>query len=173
MRGDLEPYDAVVQSLVNADRNGYDWVLCHDATDWPTPASVWNEQTSDLLAGAPDPNAVFAMDVAIASAGALTENVRFLWGPLDLVRRATVNIAQTVLTLDHATKARAAVILAQGQQNQLEPWLECGVTDAVTYNLAGMCSRAHRQSALAANAALLAEIKGRPVVTKLPKIPDP
>jgi hypothetical protein len=30
-----------------------------------------------------------------------------------------------------------------------------------------------RQTALAANAALLAEIKGRPVVTKLPKIPDP
>jgi phthiodiolone/phenolphthiodiolone dimycocerosates ketoreductase len=382
MRGDVEPYEAVVQSLVNADRNGYDWVLCHDATDWPTPASVWNERTSDLLAGAPDPNAVFAMDVAIASAGALTENVRFLWGPLDLVRRATVNIAQSLLTLDHATKGRAAVILAQGQQNhmrqygisragtkdklwdgtqivarliwqtapfsyrgrvwkfdngslalppygehppevfvaggmpesleltgrfadgwvdcipgfnrasvdvfarkvatirrhaemvgrdpddlsifvliccvmvdddelvesavdhpivrwntmlgapsphyydwglshpygrdynymrdcipewisaeefhdvaartpreavrkvqvvgtpkdvlsQLEPWLECGVTDAVIYNLAGMCSRAHQRSALAANAALLAEIKGRPVVTNLPTIPDP
>ena len=56
---------------------------------------------------------------------------------------------------------------------QLEPWLECGVTDAVIYNLAGMCSRAHQQSALAANAALLAEIKGRPVVTNLPKVPDP
>jgi hypothetical protein len=36
-----------------------------------------------------------------------------------------------------------------------------------------MCSREHLQSALAANAALLAEIKGRPVVTNLPKIPDP
>jgi hypothetical protein len=56
---------------------------------------------------------------------------------------------------------------------QLEPWLECGVTDAVIYNLAGMCSRAHQQSALTANAALLTEIKNRPVVTNLPKIPDP
>jgi phthiodiolone/phenolphthiodiolone dimycocerosates ketoreductase len=122
LRPGLEPYEAVVQSLINADRNGHYWVLCHDATDWPTPASVWNEKVSELYRDAPDPNAVFTMDIAIASAAAQTENVRFLWGPLDLVRRAPVNIAQSLLTLDHATKGRAAVILAQGQQNHMRQY---------------------------------------------------
>lgn len=122
LRGDLSPYAHCVKSLIDADRSGHYWVLCHDATDWMTPASAWNETVSDFLRDAPDPNAVFAMDVAIASAAAATENVRFLWGPLDLIRRAPVNIAQTVLTLDHATQGRVAVILAHGQQNHLRQY---------------------------------------------------
>jgi phthiodiolone/phenolphthiodiolone dimycocerosates ketoreductase len=121
-RNGLPPYEACVQSLINADRAGHHWVICHDATDWPTPASAWNEKLSDLCRDAPDPNAVFTMDIAIASAAAQTGKLRFLWGPLDLVRRAPVNIAQSLLTLDHATKGRAAVILAQGQQNHMRQY---------------------------------------------------
>ena len=37
LRGGLEPYQACLRSLVEADRAGYHWVICHDATDWPTP----------------------------------------------------------------------------------------------------------------------------------------
>jgi phthiodiolone/phenolphthiodiolone dimycocerosates ketoreductase len=122
LTGGLRPYDACIKSLVDADRAGYDWVVCHDATDWPTPSSVWNEQLTDFCKDAPDPNGVFAMDVAIAGAAAQTESVRFLWGPLDLVRRAPVNIAQSVLTLDHATRGRIAVALSQGQQNHMRQY---------------------------------------------------
>jgi phthiodiolone/phenolphthiodiolone dimycocerosates ketoreductase len=122
LTGGLRPYDACIKSLVDADRAGYDWVVCHDATDWPTPSSVWNGELTDFCKDAPDPNGVFAMDVAIAGAAAQTENVRFLWGPLDLVRRAPVNIAQSVLTLDHATRGRIAVALSQGQQNHMRQY---------------------------------------------------
>jgi phthiodiolone/phenolphthiodiolone dimycocerosates ketoreductase len=51
---------------------------------------------------------------------------------------------------------------------QMEPWLDCGVTDAVIYNLAGMCSREHLASATTANARLLAKIRGRSVAYNLP-----
>lgn len=122
LRAGLQPFEACVKSLVDADRNGYHWVVCHDATDWPTPASVWNEKLSDFCKDAPDPNGVFAMDVAIGAAAAQTEQIRFLWGPLDLVRRAPVNIAQSVLTLDHATRGRMAVMLSQGQQNHMRQY---------------------------------------------------
>ena len=122
LRRGLEPYEACVQSLIDADRAGYQWVICHDATDWPTPSSVWNGDLSDFCRDAPDPNGVFAMDVAIASAAAQTDSVRFLWGPLDVVRRAPVNIAQSVLTLDHATRGRIAVMLSQGQQNHMRQY---------------------------------------------------
>lgn len=120
--GGLQPYEASIKSLVDADRAGYHWVVCHDATDWPTPSSVWNGDLTDFCQDAPDPNGVFAMDVAIAGAAAQTETVRFLWGPLDLVRRAPVNIAQSVLTLDHATRGRIAVVLSQGQQNHMRQY---------------------------------------------------
>jgi phthiodiolone/phenolphthiodiolone dimycocerosates ketoreductase len=122
LAGGLRPYDACIKSLVDADRAGYHWVVCHDATDWPTPSSVWNGELTDFCRDAPDPNGVFAMDVAIAGAAAQTETVRFLWGPLDLVRRAPVNIAQSLLTLDHATRGRIAVALSQGQQNHMRQY---------------------------------------------------
>jgi phthiodiolone/phenolphthiodiolone dimycocerosates ketoreductase len=122
LRGGLAPYEACIKSLVDADRNGYHWVVCHDATDWPTPSSAWNAKLSDFCRDAPDPNGVFAMDVAIAGAAAQTQNVNFLWGPIDLVRRAPVNIAQSVLTLDHATRGRIAVVLSQGQQNHMRQY---------------------------------------------------
>jgi phthiodiolone/phenolphthiodiolone dimycocerosates ketoreductase len=122
LRGGLQPFEACIKSLVDADRNGYHWVVCHDATDWPTPSSAWNEKLSDFCKDAPDPNGVFAMDVAIGAAAAQTERIRFLWGPLDLVRRAPVNIAQSVLTLDHATRGRMAVMLSQGQQNHMRQY---------------------------------------------------
>jgi phthiodiolone/phenolphthiodiolone dimycocerosates ketoreductase len=122
LTGGRRPFDACVGSLVEADRAGYHWVVCHDATDWPTPSSVWNGTLTDFCRDAPDPNGVFAMDVAIAAAAAQTSSVRFLWGPLDLIRRAPVNIAQSVLTLDHATGGRIAVMLSQGQQNHMRQY---------------------------------------------------
>jgi alkanesulfonate monooxygenase SsuD/methylene tetrahydromethanopterin reductase-like flavin-dependent oxidoreductase (luciferase family) len=58
---------------------------------------------------------VFTCEPIIAAAGALTNRVNFLWSPVDVVRRAPINIAQMVLTLDHATKGRFAYVLAHGQ----------------------------------------------------------
>jgi len=109
-------FAASVGSAVAAERAGADGVLFADATDWYCPSSVWNEELSDLLADAPDPHGVFTSEPIIAAAGAVTERVEFLWGPVDCVRRAPINIAQMVLTLSHATRGRmSAVILAQGQ----------------------------------------------------------
>jgi hypothetical protein len=42
--------------------------------------------------------------------------------------------------------------------------------EVVIYNLAGACSLAHQQSALAANAALLGRVTGRLVVRNLPSV---
>jgi phthiodiolone/phenolphthiodiolone dimycocerosates ketoreductase len=108
-------FDTCVQSAVVAERNGADWVMFGDVTDFYFPTSAWNGETSDLLEGAADPNAVFTCEPIIAAAGLLTNRVNFLWGPVDVVRRAPINIAQMVLTLDHATKGRFAYVLAHGQ----------------------------------------------------------
>ncbi|MGE0384998.1 MAG: LLM class flavin-dependent oxidoreductase [Gammaproteobacteria bacterium] len=119
MIGDLPQYDACVASLVHAETQGREFVLCADATDALNPASGWTGEFSDLLEGAPDPDAAFTMEPVIASAAARTSSVRFVWGPVDCVRRAPVNIAQAVLTLHHASRGRCDVILAHGQQNHM------------------------------------------------------
>jgi phthiodiolone/phenolphthiodiolone dimycocerosates ketoreductase len=108
-------FGACVASAVAAERSGAHVVLFADATDWYCPGSVWNGELSDLLDGAPDPHGVFTTEPIIAAAGALTSEIEFMWGPVDVVRRAPINIAQMVLTLDHATKGRMSVVLGQGQ----------------------------------------------------------
>jgi phthiodiolone/phenolphthiodiolone dimycocerosates ketoreductase len=108
-------FGASVGSAIAAEQSGADVVLFADATDWYCPDSVWNDDYSDLLTDAPDPNGVFTAEPIIAAAGALTEHIEFIWGPVDVVRRAPVNIAQMVLTLDHATRGRISVVLGQGQ----------------------------------------------------------
>lgn len=122
MIGDLSQYEACVQSLVHPETQGRDFVLCADATDSLNPGSGWNGEFSDLLENAPDPNAAFTMEPVIASAAARTKDIRFIWGPVDCVRRAPVNIAQSVLTLHHASNGRAELILAHGQQNHMRQY---------------------------------------------------
>jgi phthiodiolone/phenolphthiodiolone dimycocerosates ketoreductase len=112
-RGDH--FQTSVASAVAAERAGMDGVLFADATDWYVPGSVWNGELADTLEGAPDPHGVFTSEPIIAAAGAVTDRIEFLWGPVDCVRRAPINIAQMVLTLDHATRGRTSVVLAQGQ----------------------------------------------------------
>ena len=92
-----EHFQTSVASAVAAEHAGMDGVLCADATDWYVPGSVWNGELADTLEGAPDPHAVFTSEPIIAAAGAVTDRIEFLWGPVDCVRRAPVNIAHMVL----------------------------------------------------------------------------
>jgi hypothetical protein len=46
-------FDTCVQSAVVAERNGADWVMFGDVTDFYFPTSAWNGETSDLLEGLP------------------------------------------------------------------------------------------------------------------------
>ncbi len=117
--GSFSHFDNCVQSAIAAEQGGSDAVLFADATDWYCPASVWNEELSDILADAPDPHGVFTAEPIIAAAAAQTERVEFIWGPVDCVRRAPVNIAQMALTLHQATKGRFSLILSQGQADHM------------------------------------------------------
>lgn len=122
LTGGGDPYEISVRTAIMADQGGFDWVLFADATDSINPSQAWTEDISDLFAGAPSPDANFTMEPVIASAGPQTSHVKFLWGPVDLVRRAPVNIAQMVNTLSYPTKGRMNIILAQGQQNHMRQY---------------------------------------------------
>ena len=55
---------------------------CHRLVRAPAP--VWNGELADTLEGAPDPHAVFTSEPIIAAAGAQTDRIEFLWGPVDV-----------------------------------------------------------------------------------------
>jgi alkanesulfonate monooxygenase SsuD/methylene tetrahydromethanopterin reductase-like flavin-dependent oxidoreductase (luciferase family) len=122
LTGGGNPYDISVSTAVMADEQGYDWVLLADATDSINPSQAWTPDISDLFVDAPNPDANFTMEPVIASAGPQTKNVKFLWGPVDVVRRAPVNIAQMVNTLSYPTRGRMNIILAQGQQDHMRQY---------------------------------------------------
>ncbi len=108
-----------VHSCVQAERDGYDFVRCYDATDFMVPQAGNQPEYSDYAAGAGDWNAALTMEPVIAAAAAQTAGLRFFLGPIDSVRRAPVNIAQMALTLDHATQGRTVTVLSQGQANHM------------------------------------------------------
>lgn len=122
LTGGGNPFAVSVGSAVAAEQGGYDWVLFADATDSINPSQAWTPDVSDLLVDAPNPDANFSMEPVIAVAGAQTERVKFLWGPVDVVRRAPVNIAQMVNTLSYPTQGRMNIILSQGQQNHMRQY---------------------------------------------------
>jgi phthiodiolone/phenolphthiodiolone dimycocerosates ketoreductase len=58
----------------------------------------------------------------IAIAAQQTERIKFLYGSIDSVRRSPFIIAQTMLTLDHATRGRTITLLGAGEQKQMKPY---------------------------------------------------
>jgi phthiodiolone/phenolphthiodiolone dimycocerosates ketoreductase len=116
-------FEGSVESIVRLEKAGRDWAICADCTDNALPASAYTKDiTSAYREDGYDWNAAFTMEPVIAAAAAQTERIKFVWGPIDPIRRAPVNIAQMALTLDHATKGRLTLLMAHGQQNHLRPY---------------------------------------------------
>ncbi|MCK9563502.1 MAG: LLM class flavin-dependent oxidoreductase [Bacteroidales bacterium] len=113
------PFEISTASIVGAEKAGYDGVLCADATQSHMPTAAWSTEFSDLMEGCPDPNSAFTMEPVITASAPLTSAIEYIWGPVDCVRRAPINIAQMLLTLDHATRGRVSIVLAHGQQNHM------------------------------------------------------
>ncbi len=111
-------FDDAVESCVSAERAGYDFVRCYDATDFMVPDVANRPENTDFADGT-DWNAALTMEPVIAVAATRTSELTFFHGPIDAVRRAPVNIAQMALTLDHATRGRAVLVLSHGQANHM------------------------------------------------------
>ena len=96
-------FDDAVESCVAAERDGYDFVRCYDATDFMVPDVANRPENTDFADGT-DWNAAMTMEPAIAVAATRTANLGFFHGPLD----AEVGVMDDI-ALDRHPRAAVAV----------------------------------------------------------------
>ena len=69
-----------------------------------------------------DPDEFFEAAPIISVAAQQTSTLEFMYGVIDCVRRPPALLAQTMLTLDHATKGRTMTLMAIGENKQMKPY---------------------------------------------------
>lgn len=119
---DMPPYDLAVAGGVVAEQQGFDFVGHFDQTNGFYPTTLHDPKFTPLANDIPDIDAFFEPTAAIVTGALQTRSIDFVYGVVDCIRRAPQIIAQTMLTLDHATKGRTITIMASGEQKQIRPY---------------------------------------------------
>jgi phthiodiolone/phenolphthiodiolone dimycocerosates ketoreductase len=115
----FDSFDACISATVDAERRGHRASFFTSQMQGYYEPEVLQAVTgrplgSDRIGmGFPDPAAV------IAAAGQLTNELDLVISAYDTVRRGPAVLAQTLLTLDHATRGRVVMALGAGEVKQL------------------------------------------------------
>ena len=100
------PFELGTGAAVGAEAAGMDFIIYGDQLCFTHPTSLWTPDITDVAALLPTFNAFMDAGPIIAAAAAQTSTIKYHYGVIDAVRRPPSVIAQSVLTLDHATKGR-------------------------------------------------------------------
>ncbi len=114
------PLAGCVAKAVAAEAAGYDTITFWDQTNGATPASLKPGLVGEEHSR--DGDVYFDSAPVITAAAAAAERIGFVYGVIDVVRRPPHVIAQTLLTLDHATRGRVKAIVATGEVKQMRPY---------------------------------------------------
>jgi phthiodiolone/phenolphthiodiolone dimycocerosates ketoreductase len=115
----FETFDACVAATVDAERHGHRASFFTSQMQGYYEPEILQAVTGRALGsdrigmGFPDPAPV------IAAAGAVTHEIELVISAYDTVRRGPAILAQTLLTLDHATHGRVVLALGAGEVKQL------------------------------------------------------
>lgn len=115
----FDTFDACVRATVNAERRGHRASFFTSQMQGYFEPEILQAVTGRPLGsdrvgmGFPDPAPV------IAAAGQATTDIDLVISAYDTVRRGPAVLAQTLLTLDHATRGRAIMALGAGEIKQL------------------------------------------------------
>lgn len=115
----FETFEGCVAATVEAERSGHRASFLTSQMQGYYPPEVLEAVTGRRLGsdrigmGFPDPAPV------ISAAGQATTNIDLVISAYDTVRRGPAVLAQTLLTLDHATRGRVIMALGAGKNKQL------------------------------------------------------
>ncbi|SPM35059.1 luciferase [Mycobacterium rhizamassiliense] len=116
------PFELATGAAVGAEAAGMDFIIYGDQLCFTHPSSLWTPDITDVATLLPTFNAFMDTGPIIAAAAAQTSTIKFHYGVIDAVRRPPSVIAQSLLTLDHATKGRVRLLLANGENKQMKPY---------------------------------------------------
>jgi phthiodiolone/phenolphthiodiolone dimycocerosates ketoreductase len=118
----MPPADRAVSLARRNEADGFDAVWWPDHLMGWHPDSVWTEDLTPLAATQPNPHQYFDPLAMMGIVGAQLERMRVGVVVTDLIRRHPAVLAQTMLTLDHATQGRAILGLGSGERLNITPY---------------------------------------------------
>ncbi len=118
----LPPFARGVDAAAAAEAAGDDWIVYWDQMNISFPRSILTPDITSLMNVLDDPDAYFDCGPLIGVAASRAERIEFGYAVIDVVRRHPSLIAQTLNTLDHATRGRVFTVLASGENKQMKPY---------------------------------------------------
>jgi phthiodiolone/phenolphthiodiolone dimycocerosates ketoreductase len=116
------PFEAQVEMAVQAQEQGWDTMLYWDQANGWTPRAINTPEHTPLMNLVPDLDVFYDAPQLIAQAAPRAQEIDFISGVIDCVRRPPYVHALTALTLDHATKGRCTTILGAGEIKQMRAY---------------------------------------------------
>jgi phthiodiolone/phenolphthiodiolone dimycocerosates ketoreductase len=118
----MPPADRAISLARRNEADGFDAVWWPDHLMGWHPDSVWTEDLTPLARVQPNPHQYFDPLVMMGVVGSQLERMRVGVVVTDLIRRPPAVLAQTMLTLDHATKGKAILGLGSGERLNITPY---------------------------------------------------
>jgi phthiodiolone/phenolphthiodiolone dimycocerosates ketoreductase len=117
------PFDEfTVGQAVQKEQEGWEFVTWWDQANGFQPHSIHTPDVTPVAGMLPNLQTFFDPAVVITRAAERTTNLQFLYGSIDSVRRSPFVVAQTMLSLDHATKGRTITQVSAGEFKQMKPY---------------------------------------------------
>jgi phthiodiolone/phenolphthiodiolone dimycocerosates ketoreductase len=114
--------ELTVAQAVQKEREGWGFVTWWDQANGFQPASIHTPDVTPIAQFIPNLQTFFDPAVVITRAAERTTNLKFLYGVIDSVRRSPFIVAQTMLSLDHATHGRTITVAGAGELKQMKPY---------------------------------------------------
>lgn len=115
------PMEAIHGAVARRQQQGFDAVWWADHLLHWFPTSIWSADLVAQAATQPSPHVWMDPFALVAACAASADRIRFGVGVTDLVRRHPAALAQTALTLDHATQGRFILGVGAGESLNLSP----------------------------------------------------
>lgn len=114
--------ELTVAQAVQKEQDGWGFVTWWDQANGFQPHSIHTPDVTPVANVVPNLQTFFDPAVVITRAADRTKNLQFLYGVIDSVRRSPFVVAQTMLSLDHATKGRTITVVGAGELKQMKPY---------------------------------------------------
>lgn len=118
----MPPADRAVALAQKSEADGFDAVWWPDHLMGWHPDSVWTEDLTTLARVQPNPHQYFDPLMMMGIVGSQLERMRVGVVVTDLIRRQPAVLAQTMLTVDHATRGKAILGLGSGERLNITPY---------------------------------------------------
>ncbi|MFX1374602.1 MAG: LLM class flavin-dependent oxidoreductase [Promethearchaeota archaeon] len=118
----VPPFDKGVETVKRIEAAGYDSIWFADHLMGWIPESIWTPDLIPISTFQDSPHDFYDVNSMMAIASWVTQNIKLGTSVTEPFRRHPALLAQTFLTLDHASKGRAILGIGTGEGENIIPY---------------------------------------------------